>query len=103
MRRAIIWIGCTALSACSLQGAHLMQEADRPGPPLDHANCQAAWKIASPHGDALTKEKAAPYVVNFTVIDVNQDGKISEAEFKDACQGGWIKDPSIVATVKSAK
>jgi Ca2+-binding EF-hand superfamily protein len=51
----------------------------------------------------MTKEKAAPYVVNFTVIDVDQDGKISEAEFKDACQGGWIKDPSTVATVKGAK
>jgi hypothetical protein len=39
--------------------------------------------------------------VNVTVLDVNLDGKISEDEFKDGCQGGWIKDPSMVASTKS--
>jgi hypothetical protein len=103
MRRTIVWIGCALVSACSLQRAALTQDAGTPGPPLDYAKCQAAWKIASPHGDALSKEKAAPYVVNVTVLDVNLDGKISEHEFKDGCQGGWIKDPSTVASPKGVK
>jgi len=58
--------------------------AERPGAPLDHAKCQAAWKMASSHGDVLSKARAAAYVLNFTVVDVNQDGEISEHEFKDA-------------------
>jgi hypothetical protein len=57
--------------------------------------------MASPHGNALSKEQAAPYVVNVSVLDVKLDGKISEDEFKDGCQGGWIKDPSTVASTKS--
>ncbi len=99
-RNALICIGCAALSACSLEGAALTQNAGMPGRPLNYADCQAAWKKASPHGDALSKEKAAPYVVDVTVLDVNLDGKISEDEFKDACQGGWIKDPSTVVSTK---
>jgi hypothetical protein len=75
-RTAFICIGCAVLSACSLQGGPLTQDAGMPGPPLDFAKCQAAWKMASPHGDALSKEKAAPYVVDVTVLDVNLDGMI---------------------------
>jgi hypothetical protein len=101
MRKSLVWIGCAALSACSLQGAGLTQNADRPGPPLDYATCRAAWKMASLHGDALSKDKVAPYVVDVTPLDVNLDGKISEDEFKDGCQGGWIKDPSTVSSTKS--
>jgi hypothetical protein len=69
-------------------------DIDKPGPPLDHAKCQSVWALASPMGAALSFEKAAPYVVNFTVIDVNRDGKISEEEFRGACHGGWVKASS---------
>jgi hypothetical protein len=96
MRKAIIWIGCAMLSACSLQSAALTQSVDRPGPSLDYANCQVAWRRASPHGEALSKDAAAPFVVDTGVVDENQDGKISEDEFKDGCQGGWVKAPSTV-------
>jgi hypothetical protein len=94
--RPYICIGYAGLSACSLQPAPLGQDAERPGAPLDHVKCQAAWKMASSHGDVLSKARAAAYVLNFTVVDVNQDGEISEHEFKDACEGGWIRDPSSV-------
>lgn len=96
MRKASIWIGCLVLSACSLQGAALTQDSNRPGPPLDFANCLVAWRMASPHGDVLSKDMVAPYVVDVTVIDENRDGKISEGEFKDACEAGWVKAPSTV-------
>jgi hypothetical protein len=29
-------------------------------------------------------------------MDVDQDGEISEYEFKDGCEGGWVKDVSTV-------
>jgi hypothetical protein len=29
-------------------------------------------------------------------MDVDQDGKISEDEFNDGCEGGWMKDVSTV-------
>ena len=58
------------------------------------AKCQVAGAMASPGGGPLLKEKGAPYVVDFTAVDVDLDGKISAIEFKGACQGGWVKDPS---------
>jgi hypothetical protein len=67
-------------------------DIDKPGTPLDDVQCKKAWALASPTGAALSFEKAAPYVLDFTVIDVNQDGKISEEEFKGACHGGWVKE-----------
>jgi EF hand len=69
-------------------------DIDKAGPPLDYAKCQTVWALASPTGAALSFEKAAPYVMDFTVIDVNRDGKISEEEFRGACHGGWVKEAS---------
>lgn len=57
--------------------------------------------MASPGGAILTTENAAPYILDFTVIDLNRDGKISEHEFKNACHGGWVKDPSTVKKLKA--
>jgi hypothetical protein len=91
---AIIWIGCFVLGACSLQGAALTQDANRPGPPLDAANCLVVWRMAYPHGDVLSKDVVAPFVVDVTLVDKNHDGRISEGEFKDACEAGWVKAPS---------
>ena len=96
MRRKSIWIGCANIGACSLQPAALTKGVDQPGAPLDYANCQVAWRTASPHGEALLKDKASAFVVDVGVVDENQDGEISEDEFKDACQGGWVKAPSTV-------
>ncbi len=59
--------------------------------PLDDAKCGAAWTMASPGGDTLSKDKAEPYVLNFTMVDSDADGKISAAEFKKGCAGGQIK------------
>jgi len=56
--------------------------------------CLGPWRLRE--APPLSKENAAPYVLDFTVIDMNQDGKISEHEFKNACHGGWVKDPSTV-------
>src|SRR5262249_13431623 len=64
----------------------------RGGPPLDVAQCRAAWKTASPNGQPIPGAAAKPYVFDFEAMDVDQDGKISEYEFKDGCIGGWVRE-----------
>jgi hypothetical protein len=59
--------------------------------PMDDAKCAAQWTMASPDGETLPKDKAAPYVLNFTMVDSDADGKISAAEFKKGCAAGQIK------------
>jgi hypothetical protein len=34
--------------------------------------------------------KAAPFVVNFALLDTDNDGKLTEAEFKEGCKGTII-------------
>jgi hypothetical protein len=51
--------------------------------------------MASPNGDTLSGDKAVPYIVNFTIIDTDKDGKISAAEFKTGCGKGCIRAPTL--------
>ena len=74
-----------------MQGVGLTQDVNRPGPPLDFADCLVVWRTASPHGDTLSIDVVAPYVMDAAVVDENHDGRISEGEFKDACEAGWVK------------
>jgi hypothetical protein len=41
-------------------------------------------------GDALVADKAAPFIVNFEMVDTNKDGKVTEDEFKQGCKNGWV-------------
>jgi hypothetical protein len=43
-------------------------------------------------GDTLSEGQAAPFVVNFKLVDADGDGKISEAEFKDGCKKGLVQE-----------
>jgi hypothetical protein len=65
--------------------------SDRPAAArLDESKCQAIWKLTEREGDVLMADKATPYIVNFEMVDINKDGKISEAEFTEGCNGGWV-------------
>jgi hypothetical protein len=41
------------------------QANNKPGSGMNEAKCLSAWTMASPNGDAISKEKAAPYVIDF--------------------------------------
>jgi hypothetical protein len=56
----------------------------RPAAVLDDAKCASVWSMTQRDGDTLSEGQAAPFIVNFQLVDANSDGKISEAEFKDA-------------------
>ena len=79
-------------SACALaQGANTMTSG-RPSAVLDDAQCQTVWKMASPDGATISQDQAVPFIVNFQMVDVDGDGKISGDEFKAACGKGLVKN-----------
>jgi hypothetical protein len=66
----------------------------RPSAMLDDAKCASVWSMTEREGDTLSEGKAAPFIVNFSMVDANSDGKISEAEFKDGCKKGLVQEAS---------
>src|SRR5690242_18672500 len=69
------------------EGSQNPPPSGRPSAQLDDAACQEVWKMASPNGDTLSKDKATPFVVNYEMVDTDKDGKISAAEFTAGWQG----------------
>jgi hypothetical protein len=63
----------------------------RPGAVLDADKCKAVWSVTEREGDTLSQDKAAPFIVNFEMVDTSKDGKISQEEFNDGCAKGWCK------------
>jgi hypothetical protein len=92
MRLATLTFVALLVSAgCAFaQGTNTMTSG-RPSAVLDDAKCQAVWTMASPNGAALSKDQAVPYIVNFTMVDVDGDGDITADEFKAACGKGLVK------------
>jgi hypothetical protein len=66
----------------------------RPAAVLDDAKCASVWSMAQREGDTLSEGQAAPFILNFKVVDADSDGKISEAEFKDGCKKGLVQEAS---------
>ena len=70
----------------------------RPGAVLDDAKCQAVWSLTERDGDILSEDKAAPFIVNFKLVDTDGDGKISQDEFKAGCKKGLVQQASAEGT-----
>ena len=70
------------------------------GVKLDDAKCKEAWAQASPDGNAILPEQAAPYVADYNIVDMGGDGSISWEEFETACIDGMM-NTSVEATLKS--
>ena len=67
--------------------------AGRPSAVLTPDQCNAIWSKAVPSGDMLAQANAAPYIVNFSQVDTNNDGNIDKKEFDAACAKGMVKNP----------
>jgi hypothetical protein len=78
------------------------QAAEQPATPLKPARCKAAWEMASPNGETLSRGKASPYVLNFAMVDTNHNGAISAREFKRGCKAGWVTAAD-ASTIKNMK
>jgi hypothetical protein len=81
-----------AILTCAtvLIGAANVAQAAEKGKPLDDAQCKAAWTIVSPHGDAISKDKAVQTIIDFSMVDTNKDAVVDADEFKAGCKSGWI-------------
>jgi hypothetical protein len=64
----------------------------RPGAILDDPKCEAVWSMTQREGDTLSEGKAAPFIVNFKIVDANNDGKITQDEFKEGCKKGLVQE-----------
>jgi hypothetical protein len=84
------------------EGSQTPPASGRPSAALDDAKCESVWKMASPNGETLSKDKAVPFVVNFQMVDADNNGSISQDEFKTGCGKGWIQQPD-AATVNDMK
>jgi hypothetical protein len=68
-----------------------LEATEAPGPALDPSQCAAVWAVTERDGDTLSEGKARPFIVNFTMVDSNGDGRITQEEFEKGCKGGWVK------------
>ena len=92
MKLAILTAVVMVCSAgIAVAGANNMTSG-RPSAVLNDTQCQAVWTLASPNGATISKDQAVPYIVNFTMVDVDGDGNITADEFKAACGKGLVKN-----------
>jgi hypothetical protein len=61
------------------------------GAVVEESQCKDIWQEASGDQGDLSSAAATPYVVNFEKVDLDGDGKITQAEFLQGCKGGWIQ------------
>ena len=80
--------------AIVLIGAANGAQAAEKGKPLDDAQCKATWTVVSPNGAAISKDKPMPSIIDWTMVDTNQDAVIDANEFKAGCAAGWIAPAS---------
>jgi hypothetical protein len=79
------------------EGSQKEPPSGRPGKVLTEAECTKAWETAGPEGDTLSKDKAAPFIINFEMVDTSKDAQISQDEWKDGCAKGWISSDAQTA------
>jgi hypothetical protein len=87
-----IALSVTGLTAGSALAANI---------PVPGEKCNAAWEMASPNGDTISKDASVPFVLDFTMVDSNKNATIEADEFNKACSAGKVKANE--ATVKNMK
>lgn len=63
------------------------EEAPAAGEALSLDDCRKVWNLAAGRSD-LGREQAKGYVDDFSAVDSNGDGKISNSEFLAGCEKG---------------
>ena len=63
----------------------------RPAALLDDAKCQTVWSQTDHESDVLSEDEAAPFIVNFKMVDTDGNGKLSQDESKQGCKAGLVQ------------
>lgn len=97
MRKTIM---ATGLALVLGSGAALAQTSTSPSAPgssggmqMTQAQCDSLWnRIDTGQSGSVTQSQAQNYVTSFSTADANSDGRLSKAEFTNACQRGQVRD-----------
>jgi hypothetical protein len=66
--------------------------AGRPNAVLSDKQCQDTWVNVKGSNDALISPKESKDIlIDFQQADTNKDGKVTQAEFKNACKIGLVQ------------
>jgi hypothetical protein len=77
------------LAAPALAQQPDLSPAGRPGEILNEADCKAVWEKAG--NKELGEGEAKPFVTNFEQVDKDGNKKISQTEFQQGCNVGWVE------------
>jgi hypothetical protein len=80
-----------ALAADPSSSSSSPSAAGQPSAVLNDSQCQSLWGQAASSGDSLSSDQANSYITDFKRADANSDGKISQAEFNNACKLGLVQ------------
>ncbi len=66
---------------------------------MSQADCQAAWsKLDASKTGSVSEAQAQPSIADFKRADLNNDGKLSQAEFQTACDTGLVRSSATTGT-----
>jgi EF hand domain-containing protein len=91
---ALLLSAGSALAADTSMPSASPSSSGRPSAVLNDSQCQSLWSQAASSGDSLSSDQATSYITDFKLADTNNDGKISQAEFKNACKLGLVQSAS---------
>jgi len=66
---------------------------------MSQAECESLWNRAdSSKSGNLSQTQAQSFVTNFSSVDTNNDGKISQSEFQAGCEKGLVHSSATTGT-----
>lgn len=87
-------VGSIAAIAIMAFAVPAMAQTNMPKSPnakLTQADCTAAWnKLDAAKSGNVTQAQAQGTVTDFTAADANSDGKLTQTEFRSACDKGLV-------------
>jgi hypothetical protein len=70
---------------------------------MSQSDCDAAWKrLDTASTGSVAQAQATASVSDFKSADANSDGKLSQAEFRQACDKGLVRSATGPATSPSS-
>ena len=73
------------------EGSQTPPPSGRPSAALDDAKCEGVWKMAA--RAAIPSTRTRPFLRrNFQIVDTDNNGSISQVEFKAGCAKGGYKN-----------
>jgi hypothetical protein len=91
-------------SASSLAQGTTGQQSGAPGTmKMTQAECESMWNRAdSARSGSLSQAQAQSHVTDFSAVDANRDGNLSQGEFLAACDQGLVRSSASMGSGSGA-